>query len=296
MYIRGFALYKTCLMPSLGIDIGGSSVKVALMDQGQLLWKGQSGSYAKPSADQLIKSIGEAIGGRLKTNEFVASGICAPGVLDAASRRITVAVNVPGLTELTLDELVKRAVGANAKLNWMGSDAVTGAFDAAKRKALKGRVFSLAIGTGVGAAVLDDGKPLLVSGNSPGHWGQVDVSIPGEEVIGPDGGAGGLEGYIGAHALKKKYGTEDLGPVVAGMTGDEPAVRALVRAIRIGHAIYRPQHVMLLGGIGIHMGHLVEVMHQRASEKLTSVARSGWTLSVGEDTWHAARGAALLAG
>jgi predicted NBD/HSP70 family sugar kinase len=282
-------------MPLLGIDIGGGSVKVACLDGGQMIWSGQSASYSKPNAEQLIAAIGNAIGGQIRIGEPVIAGLCAPGVLDFSKRIITKAVNVPGLTEMTLDELVRRAIGENAKLNWIGSDAVAAAFDAARANGLIGRVFSLAIGTGVGAAVLDDGKPLLVSGHSPGHWGQVDVSLPDEEVIGPDGGAGGLEGYIGSAALRKRFGTDDLASPVAKMAGDAAPVRALVRAIRIGHAIYRPEHVLLLGGIGIHLTHLSGEIRKQVNQNLTSVARSGWTLNFGRDTWHAARGAGRLA-
>jgi predicted NBD/HSP70 family sugar kinase len=283
-------------MPLLGIDIGGGSVKVACLDGGQMVWSGQSASYSKPNTEQLIAAIGGAIGGRITSREPIVAGLCAPGVLDLSKRIITKAVNVPGLMEMTLDELVQRAIGVNTKLNWIGSDAVAAAFDAARMNGLHGRVFSLAIGTGVGAAVLDDGKPLLVSGHSPGHWGQVDVSLPDEEVIGPDGGAGGLEGYIGSAALRKRFGTDDLAGPVAKMNGDAAPVRALVRAIRIGHAIYRPEHVLLLGGIGIHLEHLSAVIREQVNRNLTSVARSGWTLNFGKDTWHAARGTGLLAG
>ena len=283
-------------MPLLGIDIGGGSVKVACLDSGQMVWSGQSAGYSKPNSAQLIAAIGGAMGGRITTSEPIIAGVCAPGVLDLSKRIITRAVNVPGLLEMTLDELVRRAIGENAKLNWIGSDAVAAALDAARVNGLQGRVFSLAIGTGVGAAVLDDGKPLLVSGHSPGHWGQVDVSLGDEEVIGPDGGAGGLEGYIGSAALRKRFGTDDLAGPVAKMAGDAAPVRALVRAIRIGHAIYRPEHVLLLGGIGIHLAHLFAEIREQVNRNLTSVARGGWTLNFGKDTWHAARGAGLLAG
>jgi hypothetical protein len=54
----------------------------------------------------------------------------------------------------------------------------------------------------VGASVLDEGgKFLHVSGESPGHFGQLDVSLETDPPIGPDGGAGSLEAYIGTAAL-----------------------------------------------------------------------------------------------
>ena len=57
--------------------------------------------------------------------------------------------------------------------------------------------------------VLDDGVPLFIEGASPGHLGQVDCSIEGDFVIGPDGGSGSLEGYIGVPALIKRYGSTE---------------------------------------------------------------------------------------
>jgi hypothetical protein len=72
----------------------------------------------------------------------------------------------------------------------------------------------------VGAAVLDDGKLLRVEGDSPGHIGQIDVSIPGADCIGPDGGAGGLEGYIGVPALQRSLGA-DLSIALPKLRGEE---------------------------------------------------------------------------
>jgi hypothetical protein len=145
--------------------------------------------------------------------------------------------------------------------------------------------------------VLDDGLPLHVSGTSPGHLGQIDVSIdlPGEPTpIGPDGGRGGLEAYIGLPALRARYG-EGFADRLQALTPDDPPLLALARAIRIAHAIYRPQHIALLGGVGLRLAPVLPDLKARVDDALTSVARSGWTLSSGDSDLHAARGAARLA-
>jgi hypothetical protein len=134
----------------------------------------------------------------------------------------------------------------------------------------------------------------MIEGDSPGHMGQVDVSIPGEEVIGPDGGAGSLEGYIGAPALTARYGN-DMAATLAGLSDKDAPIRALARAIRVFHAIYRPQHVCFTGGIGIRLKHLVPTIRRLVNTNLTSVADPDWTLATGDDDFHAARGAARLA-
>jgi predicted NBD/HSP70 family sugar kinase len=73
------------------------------------------------------------------------------------------------------------------------------------------------------------------------------------------------------------------------------SIKALVRAIRICHAIYRPQHVALVGGVGTRMKHLVDDVKRAADTNLTSVADKSWTLAAGEHDFHAAAGAARLA-
>jgi glucokinase len=275
-------------MQSLGIDVGGTSVKLALLQDKEVLWTARSDEYNRPNTDDLIAAMKQAASGKSTTADVV--GLCVPGLLDHPTRTITMAVNVPGVVGIPLDELVGRAFGATGQIKLI-NDAVAAATDALLVRKLSNRVLCLALGTGVGPAVLDDGKPLRVENESPGHIGQADVSIEGHPVIGPDGGAGSLEGYIGIHALRKRYGPEFL----SRLTIDEPPIKALVRAIRIGHAMYRPQHVLLLGGVGVRLKHLIPQIKQAVDHQLTSVARAGWTLEAGADDFHAARGAARLA-
>ena len=225
-------------------------------------------------------------------------GVCCPGILDRASKTITLSVNVPGLVGSPLDELAREAVGLRHLPEEPGilSDANAVGYDLYAAERLKGRLFSLSLGTGVGASVIDDftGPPafLRVSGESPGHFGQLDVSLDDSAPIGPDGGRGSLEAYIGASALIARYGSPN---VIETLTIAEPAVRALVRAIRIGHAIYRPHHVCLAGGVGMRLAHLTEAIRAGVMDQLTSVAREGWRLFAGTSEYHAACGVARWA-
>jgi predicted NBD/HSP70 family sugar kinase len=277
-------------MDSLGIDIGGTSVKVAMLRDGAVPWTGRSGAFARPDTGQLVGAIREAVAGRETAAEAV--GICCPGLLDRPTRTITLSVNVPGLLGVSLDEIVARAVGPVRRPVEILSDANAVGYDVYASRRLSGRLLCLALGTGVGASVIDDGRFLHVSGESPGHFGQVDVSLGDDPPVGPDGGAGSLEGYIGAGALAARYGAD----AVERLTLEDAPVRALVRAIRVAHAIYRPAHVCLTGGVGVRMGHLVEGIKAAVDEKLTRVARAGWDLFAGEDDFGAARGVARWAG
>jgi predicted NBD/HSP70 family sugar kinase len=266
-------------------------VKLALLKDGAVQWTGQSAFYTRPTTEQLVDALKDAAKNRLTFANI--AGLCVPGLYDKAKRTITLSVNVPGLMNVRLDEIVERAFAKRVAKIEIINDAVAGAFDLYESREMTGRLVSLAIGTGVGMAVLDEGEPLFIEGASPGHIGQVDVSVEGEPVIGPDGGAGSLEGYLGVPALVKRYGSMD--DFFKRVTADDAPIRALVRAIRIIHAIYRPHHVALVGGVGTRLKHLIESIRQSVEVNLTSVARKDWTLTAGENDFHAAAGAARLA-
>jgi glucokinase len=276
----------------IGIDVGGTSVKAAAVEAGRVVWTAVSSTYSQAGTQQIVEAIRQAVAGRAGRPQGV--GVCVPGLMDREKRMVTLSVNVPGLNGVVLDELVSEALAERITLGAMSSDAVATGMGIWFERRMAGRLLCLALGTGVGAAVLDDGAALKVSGDSPGHIGQVDVSLEGEPVIGPDGGAGSLEGYIGGPALLKRYGP-DVAGAIAEWTGNEPPLRALARAIRICHAIYRPQHVVLAGGLGIRLGRVLEPIRTLIERDLSRVARPGWTLSVGDSDFHAATGAAAMA-
>ncbi|MEL7474022.1 MAG: ROK family protein [Planctomycetota bacterium] len=287
-------------MTTLGIDIGGTSVKVARLSPGMEPATARSAAYTNPSADDIRGAIASAVSGvmRVDGSRAVASdvtgvGLCAPGRLDE-DHRVVAAVNLPGLVGQRLTDLLPaEAAGAP---NRVCADAEAAAVDVWIRWGLSGRLLAISLGTGVGACVLDDGVPLRVSGDSPGHFGQIDVGLLAFDAatpIGPDGGRGSLEAYIGWPALRRRFG--DHGATLR-LEPSDPALMALARAIRIGHAVYRPHHVALLGGVGLAIAEpSIEALSGLVSDQLTSLARSGWTLRRGETTFHAALGAAWLA-
>jgi glucokinase len=280
-------------MTSLGVDIGGTSVKLAALRDGQAIWTARSDMYVRPDRGQLIAALRQA-GGKVEGETFAAAGICVPGLMDDARTRVTLSVNVPGLVDQPFVELLRDAFGPAIPTPVPLADAGAAAYDIYHSQKMAGRLLVLVLGTGVGAAVVDEAGLLRVDGDSAGHLGQIDVSIEGQPVIGPDGGAGSLEGYIGAAALRERYG-EDFATKLATLDATAPPLLALARTIRISHAMYRPHHVMLAGGVGIALQPVLPILRELTEKNLTSIARPGWTLACGEGDYHAAVGAARYA-
>src|SRR5688500_5540022 len=103
---------------SLGIDIGGTSVKLALLEGGRVAWTGPQ---------QLVDALTDAARGRVSGADV--AGLCVPGRLDAAARTITLSVNVPGLMHVRLDDIIERAFGKVIGRLEIINDAVAAAFD-----------------------------------------------------------------------------------------------------------------------------------------------------------------------
>src|SRR4051812_11373244 len=95
-------------MITLGIDIGGSSVKTAAMQEERIVATAQSAAYTRPNTNQLIEAIRKSLPANVKPERV---GLCLPGLYDAAQRKITASVNVPGLVGPTLDELISKSLG-----------------------------------------------------------------------------------------------------------------------------------------------------------------------------------------
>lgn len=286
----------------LGIDIGGTSIKAALLVNDEVVATAGSRRYSRPSGQELTRALRRLLSPRFCPAKLAGVGLCVPGAVDRERRTVTLSMNVPGLVGLSLDGLLTEVLADR----WSGraeivSDAFAAAYDFWKSATppLAGRLLAISCGTGVGACVLDDGVQRLVTENSSGHLGQVDVSLdlPGEQTpIGSDGGRGSLEAYIGLPALRKRF-PKGVADWLCRASPKDPPIRALVRAIRIAHAIYRPNHVALLGGVGLELGRGAAAGYLRdlVANDLTKLARPEWTLQFARSTHHAASGAAQIA-
>jgi len=298
---------------AIGVDIGGTSVKAALVNTApgpQLVRAGQSSPYRNPTASVLTAAVTEAVAKlQLGDDAIAAIGMCAPGIIDTATGIVERSNNLPQLVGTSVTQIVRDALPAHTVDRPMRlvSDALAAAtgWEASQASATcvtrTGRTLFLVMGTGVGACVLDAGVPLIVTGPGPGHIGQLDVALAadvaaGTAPVGPVGERGSLESYVGLPALLRRYGDDRRLLAAAGVwsISDAPAA-ALTKAIRICTAVYRPQHIVLLGGVGRLFAGVASQMHAEASAGLTPLAREGWTLMCGSTVTDAAMGAALLA-
>src|SRR5690606_31832880 len=135
---------------------------------------------------------------RKKSAQTTPVGIAAPGLPNATRTAIAVMPGrLHGLENFCWDKFLKcDAVVLN--------DAVCAMISEARYGAAKGRQHAvmLTLGTGVGGAILIDGKPYLGAFNKAGHIGHMVINDQGD--TGVTGTPGSLEDAIGNATLTKR--------------------------------------------------------------------------------------------
>jgi len=224
----------------VGLDLGGTKILSLCLDE-SLNIVGRD--YRETEADQgpdavisrMIESARAAAGGR----NLNGIGVSAPGPLDINRGVVTKAPNLPGWTDIPLQERVRELTNLPA---WIENDANAGAVAEHRMGAGRGtrHMILVAVGTGVGGGLILDGR--LFHGASGGA-GEV-----GHMIVDPDGPICGcgrkgcLEAVASGRALDKAaveiVAAEPDGAVAraARREGEEPDARILDIAASEGDA------------------------------------------------------------
>jgi glucokinase len=242
-------------MNVIGIDIGGTRIKAVAMDtQGNILFH----SY-QPTQDgddavwkKNIADAAAAVKQKLDSND-VLIGISAPGLPDEKNECIAfMPGRLQGLEDFHWGNFLEHPA-------YVINDAVSALMAEAKLGACKTNKHAvmLTLGTGVGGAILIDGKPYQGAFNKAGHMGHMVINDEGDVDV--TGMPGSLEECMGNCTIEKRskgkfQSTQDL--LEAYRKGDEFAKSVWLKSIKqlgIGIAsitnILSPEIVVLGGGI-----------------------------------------------
>lgn len=238
----------------VGIDIGGTQIKMgAFSSAGEMLskWTRETGDRPTTGTPPFAKTVRQMLEEIEDGERHV--GIAAPGVVAKDGRSIAYQPGkMHGIEGFDWGAFLQRDIrilnDAHAALLgevWQG--AAKGARDA----------ILLTLGTGVGGAILSDGRLLKGSFGRAGHLGHSSLNESAEQSI--FGTPGSLEAAIGNYTVQARSqgrfsSTREL--VEAHLAGDsqatdvwEKSVRVLARAIASFINILDPEIVILGGGI-----------------------------------------------
>ena len=232
---------------AIGIDIGGTHTRAARVSADGRILAHRVGATAR-TADMVLADA-EAMIAALRDDATAAIGIGVPGRVDGLSGRILSG----GFVDLSTISLT----GLNA---FADNDANMALVAEARLGAARGarHALMLTIGTGIGGAILADGR-IFHGGGSAGQLGHVTVKVEGAPC--KCGRRGCLETESSGTALERHMAAAGFpaGTRVADvLNADSAAARAVVAAwatpLRAGIdslvAAFAPEIVILGGGLG----------------------------------------------
>lgn len=181
---------------SLGIDFGGTTVKCAAVRGGEILKRTEPLDTQKLGTPERIL---DALAVKLQElkREFpgvVSVGAGLPGMIDPVGGIVHELSNVPGWESVPMKQILTERTGLPAAID---NDAKSMAYAEWRYGAAVGRrnVVCVTLGTGVGGALILDGKLYRGAHNGSGEIGQTSIHLHGEPGV--YGNMGALEKYVG---------------------------------------------------------------------------------------------------
>lgn len=192
-------------MHYVGIDIGGMSVKIGIVENGKIKLSrsfpteaSKGYEYMAANMARTINELCDELG--IQTSELGGIGIGVPGTADSKRGIVTVAANigwrnVPIVNEIQKYINVPVAINNDANCAALGEQRYGGGAEYSS-------IIFITLGTGVGSGIIYEGKLIEGNGSAGAESGHMVIQIDGEPCN--CGRSGCWESYASATALIKQ--------------------------------------------------------------------------------------------
>ena len=190
----------------VGVDIGGTNVKVAILDlKGRIYRKKvfSTKEFSKKNEliNELTRNIKAAIyENRLKAKDILGIGIGVPGLIDSRQGIIHYLVNIKGFIKVPLKQIIENKLNIPTFLDNDVNVMCLGELHYGNAKGAK-NVVCITLGTGVGGGIVIEGKLYRGASLSAGEVGHVTINENGPHCN--CGNRGCMESYVGNVAITK---------------------------------------------------------------------------------------------
>lgn len=143
-------------MKRLGVDIGGTFIKSAVIDEaGEII---ASGHQPTPQQrEPFLEALHELIARAVREHDVAAAGIGAAGFISRTERRIVVSPNLHLLDGMALEAELRRRAGIPVRVENDANAAAYGEYTALGNDA-PGSFVHLTLGTGIGSGIVLNGE------------------------------------------------------------------------------------------------------------------------------------------
>lgn len=267
----------------LGIDLGGTAIKLGRFGADGTCLAALTVPTPQPATpEQVLMAMVEAIAQIDPEQQAGAIGVGTPGPADAAGRIARVAINLAGWHDVPLADWLEAKTG---RPTIIANDANCAGLGEAWLGA--GRWFRnlilLTLGTGVGGAIILDGKLFVGHHGTAGELGLITLNPDGPPCN--SGNQGSLEQYASVQAIRRRTGLEpdELGARAAA--GDPEAIafwQTYGRDLGAGLAsliyVLTPEAVVIGGGVSASADFFFPAIMAELERRVLPSSRAGLQL------------------
>lgn len=267
----------------LGIDLGGSAIKLGRFNQDGRCLQALTVPTPHPATpDAVLVAMVEAIAQIDPEQQAIAIGVGTPGPTDATGRIARVAINLQGWHDVPLADWLEAKTDRPTVL---ANDANCAGLGEAWLGA--GRWYRhlilLTLGTGVGGAIILDGKLFTGHHGSAGELGLITLNPDGPPCN--SGNRGSLEQYASVQAIRRRTGLEPDALSVLATAGDTKALafwQDYGRDLGAGLAslvyVLTPEAIVIGGGVSASADLFFPTMQAELEQRVLPSSRAGLQL------------------
>jgi glucokinase len=264
----------------IGIDLGGTAIKLGRFSQDGTCLQSLTVATPQPATPEAVLPVMvDAIAQIDKRNQTVAIGVGTPGPADATGRIAKIAINLPGWVDVPLADWLEAETG---KPTVVANDANCAGLGETWLGA--GRHFQnlilLTLGTGVGGAIIIDGKLFVGHQGAAGELGLITFNPDGPKCN--SGNQGSLEQYTSVTAIRRRTHKEPAELGALAQAGDPEALtfwREYGRDLGIGLTsliyVLTPQAIVIGGGVSASFKFFLPAVKAEIEQRVTPRSRVG---------------------
>ncbi|NJM87587.1 MAG: ROK family protein [Hydrococcus sp. RU_2_2] len=239
---------------AIAIDLGGTAIKLGrFLRDGTCIDSITIPTPQPATPEAVIDAIVAAVEKLNVEKNCLALGVGTPGPADEAGRIAKVAINLTGWTDIPLADWLEKKTGFPTIIANDGNCAGLGEAWLGAGKRFKNLIL-LTLGTGVGGAIVLDGKLFVGHQGAAGELGLVTLNPDGPPCN--SGNQGSLEQYVSVQAIRRATGKEPAEWGKLAQEGDKEAIafwqeygRLLGAGLASSIYVLAPEAVVIGGGV-----------------------------------------------
>ena len=189
----------------IGIDVGGTNVKIALVDEGgKIIYSNSVPTYAKMGFEYTVNNIKQSIRDLMKetnTDEKTIEGIGFdfPGQIDYKNGIVKLAPNIPGWVNVPIAKLIEDEFHIPTRVDNDVRCAALGEMNFGAGRGCENFI-CITVGTGIGSGLVINGKLVRGASNAAGEIGHIKLQAKDGPLCGC-GDSGCLEAFASGPAI-----------------------------------------------------------------------------------------------